>query len=92
LGVAVIAAWRFGAGPVRRDFAWGDKRERRLLSSSFGAAGLGPHVCCIVVEKNLSKLSQNKTINSTSKRDCMPFSSNDPINTKTLKFAKDIRN
>jgi hypothetical protein len=22
-----------------------------LLSSSFGAAGLGPHVCCIVVEK-----------------------------------------
>jgi len=42
--------------------------------------------------KNLSKLSQNKTINSPSKRDCMPFSSNDLINTKTLKFAKDIRN
>jgi hypothetical protein len=38
------------------------------------------------------QLSQNKTINSPSKRDCMLFSFNDPINTKTLKFAKNIIN
>jgi len=68
------------------------ERERaavqQLWSCGFGASRV-LHCCG---EKNLSKLSQNKTINSTSKRDCMPFSSNDPINTKTLKFAKDIRN